>query len=102
MKDCIGKLLREAEFEGFFASYYVMPGGETPADGGNPVCGNGFGVGISEISPENVTREDFVCGIFPAESEAIKFAEIMADNGVLSDSLRDILRDYFAEKVMVG
>ena len=88
MKEEVKKVIGETDVEGYKANYCVIKAEE------------GYGVGISEVSPENVTRGDYVRDIFSTEKEAERFAGIMARNGVLSDSLRDILRDYFAEKVL--
>ena len=59
-----------------------------------------FGVGIRETAPGGIIIEDSVSDIFPTQTTAEEFAEILANHTVLPVSLRDILKDYFIEKLL--
>ena len=79
-------LLADLEFDEFKVKYYVLKA-------------VGFGIGIKQTAPTGEISEDFVYDIFGVYEEAKAFTKLMADNYVLSESLREILSDYFEEKI---
>ena len=78
---------RTEEVEGLNVEYFVVNGSES------------YGIGICEISGDDTIDQDIVCDVFPTQSIAEDFAATLANHKVLAISLRDIVRDYFVEKI---
>ena len=62
--------------------------------------GDLFGIGINETGYDGKVTEDVVYDIFLTQTSAEEFVDMLANHTVLSDSLRDILKDYFVEKML--
>ena len=78
---------RTEEVEDLSVEYFVVNGSGS------------YGVGICEILSDGTQVEDVVRDVFPTLALAEEFAATLANHTVLTVSLRDIVRDYFVERI---
>jgi len=62
--------------------------------------GGAFGVGICETQNNEKVYEDVVYDIFSTQSDAEECAVMLANHTVLAVTLRDVLCNYFVEKLL--